>query len=505
MTDKLGPGEPDQPGVQASMVRRRQQHILAAGDVAVILGAFALVIGVLVAFGAASTWALLYAVAAAAIGLLSLRVQRLWNADTIAARRRELTGLLWTSVVMLCGVAGIDRLLGSTMVRGSFAAAAGLAFGLLVLWRSTMRSYVTISRRRGRFIQSTIVVGTDDRAMELVRIAEVHPEGGMRVVGIVGCRNEAVAAGRNDLWLGEVDDVERLVHEVAPDRVVVSDRDVTPPVLNALIRGAHHGGPEVAIHAGLSGIDAARIRVSATSNETLLSVRPSAPSAFSRAVKRGFDIIVAGAVLVIAAPVMAVIAVLIKKEDGGPVFFRQQRVGRGDAEFSMFKFRTMCVDAEDRLAAMHTDNQRSGPLFKMARDPRVTKIGHVLRRTSLDELPQLLNVIKGDMSLVGPRPALRREVHAFPAELHERHAVRPGITGLWQIEARDNPAFDAYQRLDLHYVKNWSLSLDLVVLLATAEQLLMRPFASKHQGEMETVPASVPPAGAGGNVIAAAA
>jgi exopolysaccharide biosynthesis polyprenyl glycosylphosphotransferase len=487
MTDNFGPGEPDEPGVQASMVRGRQQRILAAGDAAFILGAFALVIGVLIAFGAASTWALLYAVAAAAIGLLSLRVQRLWNADTIAARRRELTGLLWTSVVMLCGVAGIDRLLGSTMVRGSFAAAAGLTFGLLVLWRST------------------IVVGTDDRAMELVRIAEVHPEGGMRVVGIIGCRNEAVAAGRNDLWLGDVDDVERLVREVAPDRVVVSDRDVTPPVLNALIRGAHDGGPEVVIHAGLSGIDAARVRVSATSNETLLSVRPSAPSAFSRAVKRGFDIIVAGAVLVIAAPVMAVIAVLIKKEDGGPVFFRQQRVGRGDAEFGMFKFRTMCVDAEDRLAAMHTDNQRSGPLFKMARDPRVTKIGHVLRRTSLDELPQLLNVIKGDMSLVGPRPALRREVHAFPAELHERHAVRPGITGLWQIEARDNPAFDAYQRLDLHYVKNWSLSLDLVVLLATAEQLLMRPFASKHQGEMETVPAAVPPAGAGVNVIAAAA
>ena len=123
----------------------------------------------------------------------------------------------------------------------------------------------------------------------------------------------------------------------------------------------------------------------------------------------------------------------------------------------MLKFRTMCVDAEARLAAMQADNQRSGPLFKLARDPRVTKIGHVLRRTSLDELPQLLNVLKGDMSLVGPRPALRQEVAEFPAELHARHLVRPGITGLWQVEARDNPAFDAYQRLDLHYVENWSL------------------------------------------------
>ncbi len=141
----------------------------------------------------------------------------------------------------------------------------------------------------------------------------------------------------------------------------------------------------------------------------------------------------------------------------------------------------------------------------MARDPRVTKIGHILRRTSLDELPQLINVIKGDMSLVGPRPAVRREVEAFPAELHGRHSVRPGITGLWQIEARDNPAFDAYQRLDLHYVKNWSLTLDLVVLLATAEQLIMRPFSSKDQGEMETVPRTTMAASATVRVTAAAA
>ena len=155
---------------------------------------------------------------------------------------------------------------------------------------------------------------------------------------------------------------------------------------------------------------------------------------------------------------LAVIAILVKREDGGPVLFRQQRVGRGDAEFGMLKFRTMVVDAEARLAAMQADNQRTGPLFKMARDPRITRIGHVLRRTSLDELPQLINVLKGDMSLIGPRPALRREVDEFPADLHDRHHVRPGITGLWQVEARDNPAFDAYHRLDLHYVENWSLA-----------------------------------------------
>ena len=505
MNDNLTASEPEPARVRAAVSPDLLQLILRIGDAVVIAAPFAVVMGVLTAFGSVPAWALLYTVAAMSIGLLSLRLQHMWSLHKIGHRSAEVTGLLWTSVAALVGVAGIDRVVGSGLPRGSVAVAAALAFVLLIMWRSVARSYVAISRRRGCFVQPTIVVGTDERAMELVRIAEVHPEAGMRVVGIIGRRNEALAAGRVDLWLGEVGDLDSILRAVAVERIVVSDRDIARAALNGLIRAGQEGGPEVVIHAGIPGVDATRLSVSASANEALLHVQPSAPSVVARAVKRGFDVIVAGALLLVASPVMAIVAILIKKEDGGPILFRQQRVGRDDTEFSMFKFRTMCVDAEARLAAMHTDNQRSGPLFKMARDPRVTKIGHILRRTSLDELPQLINVIKGDMSLVGPRPALRREVDAFPAELHGRHTVRPGITGLWQIEARDNPAFDAYQRLDLHYVKNWSLTLDLVVLLATAEQLLMRPFSSKHQGEMETVPPSITGAHATVPLTAAAA
>ena len=320
--------------------------------------------------------------------------------------------------------------------------------------------------------------------MEIVRIAEVHPETGTRVVGIIGSFFEAEAAGRGDLWLGDLADAEAVLAKHDPGRIIVSSGDIAPTLLAGLIRAEHAGGAEVIIHAGLPGVDATRLTVSAIANEAVLHVDSIKPTLLARAFKRTFDIVVAGAVLLVAAPVMAVLAILVKKEDRGPVFFRQQRVGLGGAEFGMLKFRTMCVDAEAKLAAMEADNQRSGPLFKLARDPRVTKIGHVLRRTSLDELPQLLNVLKGDMSLVGPRPALRKEVEAFPQELHARHDVRPGITGLWQVEARDNPAFDAYQRLDLHYVENWSPALDVVILLGTAEQLLLRPFSSKQDGEM---------------------
>ncbi len=468
----------------AAFERRRRQRIVATGDAAAISLAFALVMSFTVAFGRIHASEGLYTLAAAAIGLFSLRAQGLWNPHRIAIRWVELAGVARASAAILGGVLVIDRIVGPALRLRWIAAAAVLAFAFLVVWRSALRSWQSVNRRQGRLAQSTLVVGTDARAIELIRTAEVHPEAGTRIIGLVGSFADADAAGRGDLWLGELDDLAEVVRSVGPQRIVVSSGDLPAPLLAGLIRAEHAGGPEVVVHAGLPGIDATRITVSSVANEALLHVESAAPSLAGRAFKRTLDIVVAGTMLVLAAPVFAFVAVLVKREDGGPVFFRQQRVGKDGVEFGMFKFRTMCVDAEAKLAAMLAGNQRSGPLFKLARDPRVTKIGHILRRTSLDELPQLLNVLTGDMSLVGPRPALRKEVEAFPAALHARHAVRPGITGLWQVEARDNPAFDAYQRLDLHYVENWSPALDVIILLATAEQLLMRPFASKRHGEM---------------------
>ena len=468
----------------AAFERRRQQRIVATGDAASITLAFALVMSATVAFGGIRAGEVVYTLVAAAIGLVSLRSSGMWNAHRLAIRTAELAGVARASAAILGGVVILDRFFGPALRLRWIAAAAVLAFVFLVGWRSLYRSWLAVNRRQGHMVRATLIVGTDQRAMELVRIAEVHPEAGTRVVGLVGDRAEATVAGRGDLWVAELADLAGAVEALTPDRIVVSSNDIDAAALVGLIRAEHAGGAEVVVHAGLPGFDASRVTVSTMANETLLHVESAAPSLAARGVKRTVDIVVAAGLLVVASPVLAVVAFLVKKEDRGPVFFRQQRVGRGDAEFGMLKFRTMCVDAEARLAAMMADNQRSGPLFKLARDPRVTKIGHMLRRTSLDELPQLINVLKGDMSLVGPRPALRREVEEFPAALHERHLVRPGITGLWQVEARDNPAFDAYQRLDLHYVGNWTVGLDLAILLGTAEQLLMRPFASKKHGEM---------------------
>jgi lipopolysaccharide/colanic/teichoic acid biosynthesis glycosyltransferase len=187
--------------------------------------------------------------------------------------------------------------------------------------------------------------------------------------------------------------------------------------------------------------------------------------------------------LLLSAPVLAITAAIIKLQDGGPVLFRQERVGKDDERFTVFKLRTMVQNAEDLLIDLRDQNERDeGPLFKLASDPRVTRIGRLLRATSIDELPQLVNVLRGEMSMVGPRPALPSEVEHFDERLRLRHRVLPGLTGLWQVEARDDPGFAAYRRLDLFYVENWSVALDLAIIAGTAQSVVARTVRALRPG-----------------------
>jgi lipopolysaccharide/colanic/teichoic acid biosynthesis glycosyltransferase len=179
-------------------------------------------------------------------------------------------------------------------------------------------------------------------------------------------------------------------------------------------------------------------------------------------------VVVAFLLLVLLSPVFLAVALVVRLDDGGPVFFRQYRVGRGGELFRMYKFRTMHVDADRRAEAMRERHGQAGVLFKMREDPRVTRPGRRLRRWSLDELPQLINVVRGEMSLVGPRPPLPGEVERYPEDMHRRLVVKPGMTGLWQVSGRSDLSWEDSIRLDLRYVENWSFSSDLVILLRTA-------------------------------------
>jgi exopolysaccharide biosynthesis polyprenyl glycosylphosphotransferase len=345
---------------------------------------------------------------------------------------------------------------------------------LLVVGRSVFRAWLTNARRHGSYLRDVVVVGTKGEGADLVDLMQCHPDLGFRVVGVAGERDEAERNGLGDLWLAPAENAASLVGPDGVTGVVIAAGDLSHNVLNDLVRRLQLQHAHIHLSSGVRGIDYRRLRALPLAHEPLFYVEPSGLRRSQLAVKRVIDLIGAGIALVVLSPLLLVLALAVKINDRGPVFFRQVRVGRNGRLFRCLKFRTMVVDAEAKLAELQRTNERTGPLFKMDRDPRVTRVGKFLRDTSLDELPQLFNVLTGDMSLVGPRPALPDEVARFDEELLGRTRMRPGITGLWQVEARDNPSFSAYRRLDLFYVDNWSVTLDIVIMLATVEQVIAR-------------------------------
>jgi lipopolysaccharide/colanic/teichoic acid biosynthesis glycosyltransferase len=207
-------------------------------------------------------------------------------------------------------------------------------------------------------------------------------------------------------------------------------------------------------------------------------VEPTARAGWRVAAKRGFDIVVAVVALVLAAPILAVASAAIALEDRGPILFRQRRLGQHGRQFEMLKLRTMVTDAEARRAEVLALNEADGPLFKIRRDPRITRIGRLLRKLSIDEIPQFWNVLRGEMSVVGPRPALPAERAAWGPDTGERLRVKPGITGMWQVSGRASTSFEEYERLDRYYVDNWSLGHDLSIVARTVPAVLLRRGAS---------------------------
>ncbi len=497
-----GPPPPARPAVVPGAHRQRRpsrlfgiradhlEHILIAGDGLAVLFGFYLVIFSVAAIGPSSWKELLaQAIAVTTLGMVAIRSQKLWVSRLNSVRAIELSRITRAVGLMGLGTIVLDRGLHLYFHVAEIAIVCASVWIVLVGWRSVYRTWVGGQRKAGRFARRVIIVGTDRRAMALADLFETHREEGLHVVGMIGSAREARIAQRSDLWLGNYGDAERVLAWANVDGVVLCSSDISPALADKLRRDELGRDRDLILDPSLSGIDFRRVRPLPIAHEPLLYVSSPALSPVQVGFKRAFDVAVAAALLFALAPLLATIAIAIKLTDRGPVLFRQKRVGRNGVEFEILKFRSMCVDAEARLAALRAgQNERSGPLFKLTVDPRVTKVGRLIRAFSFDELPQLLNVLRGDMSLVGPRPALPSEVAEFPDELQARHLVRPGITGLWQVEARDNPSFEAYRRLDLFYVDNWSLLLDLIILLGTIDHVLVRPFMNRAR-DVTTAPA----------------
>lgn len=277
----------------------------------------------------------------------------------------------------------------------------------------------------------------------------------------------AVAVDGLPVWLG-VDQVVDAARSTGASAILLAPgRSLSPADSRRLAWLAHEAGLEVFVGTGLLDVTPSRTVVVGAGDLALLHIRTVTAATPARVVKDIVERVLAAVAIVVLLPVMVAIAVAIRLDSPGGWLFSQRRVGRHGAPFTMHKFRTMCVDAEQRIVALAEHNEAGGVLFKMSADPRVTGVGAFLRRYSLDELPQLFDVVTGRMSLVGPRPALPDEVARYDAEPQHRLVVKPGLTGLWQVSGRSDLSWQDTVRLDLHYVDNWSLGLDLRIVLRT--------------------------------------
>jgi exopolysaccharide biosynthesis polyprenyl glycosylphosphotransferase len=325
-------------------------------------------------------------------------------------------------------------------------------------------------RHEGPLSLRTLLIGTNDEARQLAD--SLVPSLGFGAIGCV----ETSAKGQR--WngslpiLGNVQDLERTIRRQGAECLFVASTSVTSSEMLDIFRACRRTGIEMRISANLPQILTSRLTVQPIGKVMAVSVRPVRLSGAQVLLKRSFDLAASSLGLAVSLPLLILIAVAIRLTSRGPILFSQTRVTQGGRGFTMHKFRTMIPDA-DRVGEV-SEAQLTQPFFKMENDPRLTKVGRILRTFSLDELPQLWNVLRGDMSLVGPRPLRAEQVAADPQTMSPRHEVRAGMTGWWQVHGRNDLSYEDALRLDIFYIENWSLGLDLYILLKTVGAVVLR-------------------------------
>lgn len=358
--------------------------------------------------------------------------------------------------------------------RGFFLLLFTIGVPALILGRFLLRRALHKARQQGRLQNRVLIAGAPTHVDEVAAVLRRESWLGYHVEGAllptVDDREETEAGIP---VVGTCDRVTDVVRHSGVDVVFFAGGALTSP--SQLRRIAWDLEPldvQVVVAPSVTDVSGERIRVRPVGGLPLMHIDPPRSTDASRWAKRSFDLLGSAALLVVFSPLLLVAALSIKLHDRGPVLFRQMRTGRNGEPFYCLKLRTMVVDAEERLAALHAAQGHTNGLFKMKDDPRITGPGRWLRRYSLDELPQLVNVLRGDMSLVGPRPPLPREVEAYEKDVLRRLRVRPGMTGLWQVSGRSDLSWSEAVRLDLYYVDNWSMIQDLAILWRTLGAVL---------------------------------
>jgi exopolysaccharide biosynthesis polyprenyl glycosylphosphotransferase len=324
----------------------------------------------------------------------------------------------------------------------------------------------------GELTFDTLIVGTNSEAEHLADLLTASKLG-YRPLGFVATSAQP-PSGTSLPVLGPIGELRDLIHQTGANCVFVAATAVEANDVKHVLKARRLDGIEVRVTANVPAMLATtRVTPRSVGGLMTLSIHAVRLTRAQAIAKRTFDLVVSSIALLLLSPVLLAVAVAVKLDGGGPVLFRQARVGLHRQPFTLLKFRTMVPQAELQLPELVSRNEADGPLFKLRDDPRITRVGRVLRRYSVDELPQLLNVLRGEMSLVGPRPPLPSEVARYEDWQLDRLEVRPGITGLWQVSGRSELSFEEYVRLDLFYIENWSMLYDLFVVAKTVPILFM--------------------------------
>jgi exopolysaccharide biosynthesis polyprenyl glycosylphosphotransferase len=461
------------------------RRMLLAADVVGLVLAFALVETLIGSGGTPDRVTLrdevVFFAATLPIWLIGAKLFGLYDRDEERADATTSDDLIRVLLLMTVGVFLAERFAQVTAAADPDLTKLTIFWGLAIVLVSCARIAARgLARRSLAYVQNTVVVGAGDVGQLVARKLLHHKEYGLNVVGFVDANPRGQRSDVEQVKvLGGLADLRNLVRIYAVDRVVFAFSNDSHAELLPLVRSLRDMGVQVDVVPRLFEVIGPKISLHTVEGMPLVGLAPVRIPRSARALKRAIDVVGALVCLVVGAPVLALAAVLIKLDSSGPVFFRQRRLGKDMREFTLLKFRTMLVDTDDgphrAFIAASMDSKapaEANGIYKLARGDRITRVGRWLRITSVDELPQLLNVLRGEMSLVGPRPCLRYEVENFQPHHFDRFLVPAGLTGLWQVSARSHSTFGEALDLDVLYAQSWSIGLDLALLARTPLQLL---------------------------------
>ncbi len=416
-------------------------------------------------------------VALAVVWMVALGVYRSRDVRILGIGLDEYKRVVSATVALLGTLAILAMALKLDIARGYFALVLPLGIGALLASRMALRQWLTRRRRSGHYLSRVIVLGRSRDVRYVIGQIQKKSGAAYQVIGA------ALSHGNQRTFLQIGDESIPVVASASTVLEAVNKFNVDAVVVAGPVKGGSKylqelgwdlegSDTELVLATGLTSVAGPRIHARPVEGLPLMHVELPQYTGTKHVFKRLLDITLSAAALFVLAPIFAVLAIMIRRDSPGGVFFRQERIGRTGEKFMIYKFRSMVETAEKDLASLMSRNEGSGPLFKLREDPRVTRIGQWMRKYSLDELPQFWNVLIGDMSLVGPRPPLEREVDKYKSRVLRKLYIKPGLTGMWQVNGRSELDWKDSVRLDLYYVENWSLAGDLLILLRTAKMLV---------------------------------